>query len=62
MFFKMGGVNEKKFIEAFQEKRKSTGIRISRRLTEKARAAGDFPSPRENTLIFQTPSARYVRV
>ncbi len=52
MFFKMGGVNEKKFIKARRSGKYPNGFK---EITEKARAAGDFPSPRENTLIFQTP-------
>jgi hypothetical protein len=52
MFFKMGGVNEKKYIDAFRSSKYGDNFK---EITEKARAAGEFPSPREDTLIFQTP-------
>jgi len=52
LFFKMTNVNLKKamkYVNSGKDDRSFT------RLTEKARAAGDFTSPRENTLWFCTP-------
>jgi hypothetical protein len=52
LFFKMSGVDIKK---ALREIRKNNWDRSFKALTEKARAAGDFTSPREDTLWFCTP-------
>jgi hypothetical protein len=52
MFFKMGGVDEKKYVKAVRSGKYKKNFKD---ITEKARALGEFPSPRENTLIFQTP-------
>ena len=52
MFFKMSDVDTDRLLEAVRS-RKDT--RSFKNLTEKARALGEFPSPREDTLWFQTP-------
>ncbi|HUU27277.1 MAG TPA: FAD-dependent oxidoreductase [archaeon] len=52
LFFKMSGVDTKKLAKAVDS---GKDTRSFKNLTEKARAAGEFPSPREDTLWFDTP-------
>ena len=52
MFFKMTDVNLKKAMKYVNSGKDN---RSFKKLTEKARAAGDFTSPREDTLWFCTP-------
>ena len=52
LFFKMADVNLQKTMKYVDSKKDDRSFKA---LTEKARAAGDFPSPREDTLWFDTP-------
>lgn len=52
MFFKMSDVDTDKLLKAVRSEKDT---RSFKNLTEKARALGEFPSPREDTLWFQTP-------
>ncbi|MEA2064211.1 MAG: FAD-dependent oxidoreductase [Gemmatimonadota bacterium] len=52
LFFKMANVDSKKMLKYLKADKDSRNFK---KLTEKARAAGDFTSPRENTLWFFNP-------
>lgn len=52
MFFKMTGVDTKKAMDTIKKNKWDRSFKV---LTEKARATGEFTSPREDTLWFTTP-------
>ncbi len=52
MFFKMSGVDQDKMLNTMRKNKLDHNFT---EITKKARAAGDFTSPREDTLWFSTP-------